>query len=93
MSAEGGGHLPSTLKFEKMMSYAALLQNTLKFSLAPAELAIYKYTLEISSKRRKSRKDFRLSLRRAEKINDRLFKAFVVLSPLNKFLRAPMRTV
>ena len=40
--AGGGarGHLPPPLEFEKMTSYAAVLQNTLKFSLAPAALEI-----------------------------------------------------
>ena len=59
-----GGHLPP-LEFEKMTSYAAVLRNTLKFSLAPSALAID--ILYFSLKRRKKRKNFRLRLRRAEK--------------------------
>ena len=40
---QGGGkegHLPPPLEFEKMTSYAAVLQNYLKFSLAPSALAL-----------------------------------------------------
>ena len=50
--------------WKKMTSYAAVLQNTLKFSLAPSALAIN--TLCFTLKRRKKRKSFRLRLRRAE---------------------------
>ena len=35
-----GGALAPPLEFEKMTSYAAVLQNTLKFSLAPSALAL-----------------------------------------------------
>ena len=35
-----GGHLPPPLEFEKMTSYADVLRNTLKFSLASSALAI-----------------------------------------------------
>ena len=46
-----GGHLPP-LEFKKMTSYAAVLQNTLKFSFAPSALALD--TLYFSLKRRKN---------------------------------------
>ena len=93
---QGGGHLPP-LEFEKMTSYAAVLQNTLKFSLAPSALAIY--TLYFSLKRAKKRKNFRLRLRRAEKwsifctarrkrVN--FLKRRWFCPPLEKFLRAPI---
>ena len=39
MGARGGGALPPPLEFEKNMSYAAVLQNTLTFSLALWALA------------------------------------------------------
>ena len=85
-----GGHLPP-LEFEKMTSYAAVLQNTLKFSLAPTALAID--TLYFSLKRAKKCKIFRLRLWRVEKMVDflygapktcQLFKMSVVLPPLWK---------
>ena len=57
-----GGHLPPPLEFEKMTSYAAVLQNTLNFSLAPSAFAID--TIYLSLKRRKK---FRVRLWRAEK--------------------------
>ena len=44
------GALAQPLEFEKVTSYAAVLQNTLKFSLAPEALAID--TLYFSLKRR-----------------------------------------
>ena len=50
-----GGHLPP-LEFEKMTSYAAVLRNTLNFSLAPSALALD--TLYVSLKRRKNAKIF-----------------------------------
>ena len=60
------GQLTSPLEFEKMTSYAAVLQNTVKFSLAPSALALD--TLYFSLKRReKNAKNFRLRLRRAGK--------------------------
>ena len=63
---QGGGTCPPPLEFEKMTSYAAVLQNTLNFSLAPSALALH--TLYLSLKRRKKkRKNFRLRLRRAKK--------------------------
>ena len=92
-----GGHLPPPLEFEKMTSYAAVLQNTLKFSLAPSALAID--TLYFSLKRAKKCKNFRLRLRRAEKCSIfctarrkgvNFFKCRWFCPPLEKFLRAPM---
>ena len=66
--AGGGGKeaLPP-LEFEKVASYAAVLQNTLNFSLAPSALAID--TLYSSLKRRKKAQIFRLRPRRAEKLS------------------------
>ena len=61
---QGGCTCPH-LEFEKMTSCAAVLQNTLKFSLAPPAPAID--TLYFSLKRAKKCKNFRLRLRRAEK--------------------------
>ena len=61
----GRGALAPPLEFEKMTSYAAVLQNTLNFSLAPSALATD--TLYFSLKRRKKRNNFRLRLRRAQK--------------------------
>ena len=61
----GKGGALAPLEFEKMTSYAAVLQNALKFSLAPSALA--KDTLYFSLKRRKNRKNSLLRLRRAEK--------------------------
>ena len=52
----GGGTCP--LEFGNMTSYAAVLQNTIKFSLTPSALAIR--TLHFSLKRCKNRKNFRL---------------------------------
>ena len=37
---QGGGTCPPPLEFEKMTSYAAVLQNTLELSLAPSALAL-----------------------------------------------------
>ena len=54
----GGGTCP--LEFGNMTSYAAVLQNTIKFSLTPSALAIR--TLHFSLKRCKNRKNFRLCL-------------------------------
>ena len=51
-----------------MMSYPALLQDTLNISLAPPAIAIY--ALTISIKRCEKRQNFRLRLRRAEKMID-----------------------
>ena len=59
-----GGTCPP-LEFEKVTSYAAALQNTLKFSLAPSALA--PDTLYFSLKRREERNHFRLRLRRTAK--------------------------
>ena len=69
MGARSGGYPPPPVEFEKMTSYAAVLQNTLNFSLAPSALPID--TLYFSLKRRKKRKSFRLRngrffVRRAE---------------------------
>ena len=53
MGARRGGQgkaLAPPLEFEKMTSYAGVLQNTLKFSLAPLALALD--TLYFSLKRR-----------------------------------------
>ena len=91
-----GGTCPP-LEFEKVTSYAAVLQNTLNFSLAPSALAID--TLYFSLKRREKRKNFRLRLRRAEKWSDfctarkkrvNFLKRWWFCPPLEKFLRAPM---
>ena len=74
-----------------MKSYAAVLEKTLKFSLAPSALAID--TPYFSLKRRKKRKIFRLRRRRAEKWSIflhgapktcQLFKVSVVLPPSGK---------
>ena len=82
-----GGTCPPPLEFEKMTSYAAVLQNTLKFSLAPSALAID--TLYFSLKCREKRKNFRLRFRRAENVS--IFKVSVdFCPPLEKFLRAPI---
>ena len=71
---KGRGHLPThPLEFEKVASYAAVLQNTLKFSLAPPALAIH--NLYLSLQRRKNRKNFRLRCRRAEKMINILYGA------------------
>ena len=62
MGARRGGQrgaLAPPLEFEKMTSYTAILQNTLKFSLAPSALAIH--TLHFSLKRRKNVKMVDLS--------------------------------
>ena len=59
------GALAPPLEFEKITPYAAVLQNTLKFSLAPSALAID--ALYFSLKRREKTQNFRLRLRRAEK--------------------------
>ena len=61
----GKGGALAPLEFEKMTSYAAVLQNTLKFSLAPSALALD--ILYFSLKRREKKRNFRLRLRRAEK--------------------------
>ena len=91
-----GGHLPP-LEFEKMTSYAAVLQNTLKFSLAPSALAID--TLYFSPKRRKKTQKFSFapSARRkmvifctARRKRVNFFKCRWLCPPLEKFLRAPM---
>ena len=82
---------------KKMTSYAAVLQHTLKFSLAPSALATD--TLYFSLKRAKKRENFRLRLRLAEKwsifctarrkrVN--FLKRRWFCPPLEKFLRAPM---
>ena len=100
MGARRGGARGGTcppLEFEKMTSYAAVLQHTLKFSLAPSALATD--TLYFSVKRAKKRENFRLRLRRAEKwsifctarqkrVN--FLKRRWFCPPLEKFLRAPM---
>ena len=97
----GGGKraLATPLEFEKLTSYryAAVSQNTLKFSLAPSALAIV--TLYFSLKRREKRKISGLRLRRAEKwsifctarqkrVN--FLKCWWLCPPLEKILRAPM---
>ena len=78
------------LEFEKMTSYAAVLQNTLKFSLAPSVLAID--TLYFSLKHRKNAHIFvgalgapktgRFFVRRPK--TDQLFQVVVVSPPLEK---------
>ena len=85
MGARGGGGKGALapLELEKMTSYVAVPQNTLKFLLAPS--ALVTNVLYFSLKRRKKRNYFRLRLRRAEK-----WSILVVLPPLEKFLRAPM---
>ena len=66
MRARRGGTCPQPSWNLKMMtSYASLLWNTLKFSLAPSALAIK--TLTRSLKCRKSATNFLLRLRRPEK--------------------------
>ena len=56
MGARRGGGALAPLEFEKMTSYAAVLQNTLKFSLAPTALALD--TLYFSLKRREKTQKF-----------------------------------
>ena len=74
-----------------MTSYAAVLQNTLKFSLAPSALALV--TLYFSLKRREKRKKFSFAPSARRKMVDflygvpktcRLFKASVILPPSGK---------
>ena len=78
---KGEGHLPP-LEFKKMTSYAAVLQNTLKFSLEPSALALD--TLHFSLKRReKNAKNFVDLLYGAPK-TCRLFKVSVILPPSGK---------
>ena len=60
---QGGTYPPWNLK-KKMTSYAAVVQNTLNFSLATSAFAIE--TLYLSRTAQKTQK-FRLRLRRAEK--------------------------
>ena len=88
---QGGGTCPPPWNLKKMTSYAAVLKNTPNFSLAPSALALD--TLYFSLKRRKKRKNFRLRLRRAEKMvifwygapkTCQLFKVSVVLPPSGK---------
>ena len=58
---------PPSWNLKLMTSYAVPVENTLKYSLAPSALA--SNTLKLSLERRKkNRKNFRLRLRRAEKI-------------------------
>ena len=69
MGARRGGALALPLEFEKMTSYFAVLQNTLKFSLAPSALTID--TLYFSLKRRKihsAPKNGQFVVRRAENV-------------------------
>ena len=68
-----GGHLPSPLEFEKMTSYATVLYNTLKFSLAPSALALD--TLYFSLKHREKRQKFS-------------FAPFVCVQKIDLFRRA-----
>ena len=88
---------PPPLEFEKVTTYAAVLQNTLKFSLAPSALELD--TLYFSLKRREKRKNFRLRLRRAVKWSIfrtarwkgvEFLKCRSFCPSLEKFLRAPM---
>ena len=60
-----GALAPPPLNLKKVTSHAAVLQNTLKFLLAPSTLAID--TVYFSLKRREKRNVFCLRLRRAEK--------------------------
>ena len=69
-----------------MTSYAALLQNTLKFSLAPSTLAIY--TSKFGLKRREKQKIF-ASASVARK-NGRFLGVGGFAPPQEEFLPAPM---
>ena len=86
-----GGHLPPPPGFEKMTSDAAVLQNTLKFSLAPSALALD--TLYFSLKRREKTQKFSFAPSARRKMVDilygapktcRLFKVSVILPPSGK---------
>ena len=88
---EGGALAPPPWNLKKVRSYAAVLQNTPKFSVAPSALAID--TLYFTLKRREKRKMFRLRLWRAEKWSIlgtarqktcQLFNVLVVLPPSGK---------
>ena len=79
------------LEFKKnMTSCAAVLQNTLKFSLAPQALAKNDPYFSLKGKKAQqfSLKSGRF-LHGAPKTRY-FFKVLVVLPPLEKFLRAPM---
>ena len=89
---QGGqrGHLPPPLEFEKMTSYAAVLQNTPKLSLAPPALATN--ALYFSLKRRK-KQTFSFASSTGRKVVDFLygapktrqrFKVSVILPPSGK---------
>ena len=79
---QGGTCPPWNLK--KMTSYAAVLQNALKFSLAPSALAID--ALYLSLKRRKKRKNFRkmVDFWYGAPKTCRFFNVLVVLPPSGK---------
>ena len=86
-----GALAPPPLEFEKMTSYAAVLQNTLKFSLAPSALAIY--TLNFSIKRREKTQQCSFAPSARRKMVDFLYgapktcwvcKVSVTLSPSGK---------
>ena len=91
---QGGkwAHLPPTpLEFEKMTSYAAVLRNTLKFSLAPSALALA--TLYFSLKPREKTQKFSFAPSARSKVVDflygapktcRLLKLSVILPPSGK---------
>ena len=86
-----GALAPPPLGFEKMTSYAAVLQNILKFSLAPSALALY--TLYFSLKCREKTQKFSFAPLARRKMVDflygapktcRLFKVSVILPPSGK---------
>ena len=73
MGARRGGGAHAPLEFEKMTSYAAVLQNTLKFSLAPSALALY--ILYFSLKRREKTQKFSFAPSARRKMVDYLYGA------------------
>ena len=86
-----GALAPPPLGFEKTTSYAAVLQNTLKFSLAPLALAID--TLYFNLKRCEKTQNFSFAPSARRKMVDflygapktcQLFKVSVVLPPSGK---------
>ena len=94
-----GGHLPP-LEFEKMTSYAAVLQNILKFSLAPSALAID--TLYFSLKCHEKTQQFSFAPWARRKMIDflygapktcQLFKVTVVLPPSGKISAGAHATI
>ena len=84
----GGGTCPQpSWNLKKMTSYAALLWNTLTFSLAPSALAIK--TLTCSLKCRKSAKKISFAAS-AHRKTVNLFRCRRFCPALENFLRAPM---